>query len=156
MAQNILFPSSNYSPEYKSQPNQTQSFIAMEKSKRSDAKRAGAHGRWPVLCLVMRLYPTFSLPGLLSTFARHVLNNAPFAACLSLTWFWDMWCLQREEDDDFEFAESTSWGYRKAFFCLSVVPQSWSSLGFSSYQFRKISFSVVAGGRLTWIVSHCS
>lgn len=36
-----------------------------------------------MLCLIMRLYPTFSPPGLLSTFARHVLNNIPLAACHS-------------------------------------------------------------------------
>lgn len=36
-----------------------------------------------MLCLVMRLYPTFPPPGLLSTFVRRVPNNVPVAACRS-------------------------------------------------------------------------
>lgn len=60
-----------------------------------------------MLCLVMRLYPTFPPAGLLSTFVRRALNNVPVAACRSLNLgnptSETLFGLEEEQNNDFAF-----------------------------------------------------
>lgn len=99
-----------------------------------------------MLCLVMRLYPTFPPPGLLSTIARHVLNNIPAVVRhsynLGITSSGTRVVLEVEQNNDFAFESASLLYKRRMFFRFCLEAEALR--GLVSINTSKISFSVVA------------